>query len=227
MDQEQPGCEAKRVWACVKLRTHQLEERVEVPQWTLPEHEVEVYEVAWLVAGEHGLKLVSRHILERLDCEAVPFRPPANGIKWVEREVNTATTPSARCCHAASSGGRALLFDPDFNQAPDVGCNFNVREQPLKGIRRELLQLTPQGAIEDRLEDGSEQFGGAIHVHLPATTVPRPNPNALRHEQMVPRGSTDVVRRLNSVTVTHAVARVTLRPLMDDAAPKPDSASEY
>src|ERR1041384_4719286 len=63
------------------------------------------------------------------------------------------TARSARSCHAASSGGRTPRLDPDFDKPPDVPRDVQWRQEPLDGLGWELLELLPQAAVQDRLED--------------------------------------------------------------------------
>src|ERR1041384_473035 len=63
------------------------------------------------------------------------------------------TARSARSCQAESSGGRAPCLEPDFDKPPDVPRDTERRQQSLDGLRGEFLQLFPQAALQDRLED--------------------------------------------------------------------------
>src|SRR5262245_3667519 len=99
-----------------------------------------------------------------------------------------ATLSRARCCQTANSGGRtALFFDPDLDEPPDIGWNLHAREQPRKRLRWKFCELSPQRAVQDRLEDRTQEFRRTVHVHHTLTTIPGPDADVSRHAWSVSR----------------------------------------
>src|SRR4051794_18585013 len=84
------------------------------------------------------------------------------------------TTPRARSCQAVSSGGRPPRRDPDLDKPPDVPWDAEQWQEPLDGLGWELLELFPESAFQDRLQDRPQQLRRAIHVHCSCAAVPGP-----------------------------------------------------
>src|SRR5207249_4631832 len=102
---------------------------------------------------------------------AASAAPPPN---TTSRPSELAATLSiARACHAASSGGAALFFDPDLNEAPDIRRHVQARKEPFQGIQWKLFELPPRRSVQDRLQHGHDRLGRTIHVHEPVAPVPR------------------------------------------------------
>src|SRR5262245_15373245 len=88
---------------------------------------------------------------------------------------------NARSCHAVSSGDRAPRFEPDFDKASDVPWDAEGRQEPLDGLPRKFLELLPQTALQDGLEDRPQELRLASHVDGLRAAIPCPDLHATSH----------------------------------------------